>query len=81
MTEKLQGSTYTCYNGKYEVVLNTYQTELLSRLLSGDIHSKKLTELRSNARRYGNLERSLELSTVNEVYKHEVKYGERKNTS
>lgn len=78
MLKNLQNNTYTCYNNKCEVDLSEYQIEVLSGLLSGEISRKKLTELRGNARRYRNLSKSIELSTVNEIYKYEEKYEEGK---
>ena len=73
MIENLQGNTYTCYNSKYEVLLSHYQVEVLEGLLSGSISRKKLSELRGNTRRYGNLEKSISLAIINEIYKHEAR--------
>lgn len=81
MIENLQDNTYTCYNSKYEVFLSPYQVEVLEGLLSGSISRKKLSELRGNTRRYGNLEKSISLAIINEIYKHEVKNGEKREES
>lgn len=76
MLKNSQDNTYTCYNTKY-AYLSEYQGELLKNLLSGKISCKKLAEMRSNTRRYGNLDKSIELAIVNEIYKYEVKNVER----
>lgn len=78
MAKNLQGNIYTCYNGKYDIVLTDYQVQILNKLLSGEICRKKFSELRSNTRRYNNLKKSIDLSTVNEVYKHEVRNAKKR---
>ncbi len=70
----LHNNQYTCYNGKYKERLSDFQVDILLKLLSGEITRQKLAELRGNARRYKNLKKSIELSTVNEIYKYEVKH-------
>ncbi|AUR91656.1 hypothetical protein NVP1161O_214 [Vibrio phage 1.161.O._10N.261.48.C5] len=78
MIKNSQDNTYTCYNIKY-IPLSEYQDGILKSLISGKISCKKLAEMRSNARRYGNLDKSIELAIVNEIYKYEVKNVERED--
>lgn len=49
--------------------LTKYQEEVLKGLLEGTITKEKFGSMRSNARRYGNLQRSVELAVVQEYYK------------
>lgn len=60
-----------------EVVLdlNEYQEGILSDLLSGNMDKCQFSSMRSNARRTGNIERSLELAAVFEIYKYRIKYA------
>lgn len=50
------------------------QRKLVDQLHSGKLTVFKINELRSNARRYGNLNRSIDLAVAYEVYKQESKY-------
>ncbi len=74
----LQKGTYTCYNGMYTLALTPYQQELLSALKIGSLSKEKFAQIRSNSRRYDNLVRSIELATVNEIYKYEVRNGKKR---
>lgn len=52
--------------------LSEYQQEILSGLLDGSVSKEKFGSMRSNARRYGNLQRSVDLAIVQEYYKFEI---------
>lgn len=49
--------------------LNEYQIEVLNKLVSGELTKTQFSTMRSAARRYNKLERSIELAVVFEVYK------------
>ena len=76
--DNLQKGTYTWYNGKYTQTLTSYQQEILLALKIESLSKEKFAQIRSNARRYNNLERSIELATVNEIYKYEVRNGKKR---
>lgn len=52
--------------------LTEYQQSVLSGLLDGSISKEKFGSMRSNSRRYGNLQRSVDLAIVQEYYKFEI---------
>lgn len=52
--------------------LTDYQQEILSGLLDGSISKDKFGSMRSNARRYSNLQRSVDLAIVQEYYKFKI---------
>ena len=54
-------------------MITSEQRSLASKLLSGQITKAKMNELRSNARRYGNLDLSIDLAVAYELYKYCVK--------
>lgn len=57
-------------------MFSDYQKDILSKLHSGELTKSQFNTLRSDARRYNKLERSIQLATLYEIYKYEVKYGE-----
>ena len=56
------------------------KTILVEKLLSGSVSTLKLTEMRSNARRYNNLPLSIALSEVYEIYKYRRKHEKERET-
>lgn len=52
--------------------LTEYQQSILSGLLDGSVSKEKFGSMRSNARRYGNLQRSVDLAIVQEYYKFKI---------
>lgn len=52
--------------------LTEYQQSVLSGLLDGSVSKEKFGSMRSNARRYGNLQRSVDLAIVQEYYKFKI---------
>lgn len=67
---------YKCYNKEVHLELNSYQEETLNKLLTGDLSKVQLANMRSNARRSKNLQRSIDLAVVFEIYKFEMQYAE-----
>jgi len=59
------------------MVLTDEQKDWLEKLLNGDLDKVQFSNMRSNARRSNNLERSVALAQVFEVYKQEVKNGKK----
>lgn len=55
------------------MILTEEQKSWLEKLLNGDLDKVQFSNLRSNARRSNNLERSIALAQVFEIYKQEVK--------
>ena len=54
------------------MTLTEYQHEVLIGLLNGSISKEKFGSMRSNARRYNNLQRSVDLAIVQEYYKFKI---------
>lgn len=59
--------------------LTQSQEELIEKLLSGELSKKTFADMRSNARRYNNLQLSIELAEVFETYKYRLKHAEERN--
>lgn len=53
--------------------LTSYQQEVLTGLLNNTISKDQFAQIRSNSRRYNNLQRSVDLAQVFEVYKQRIK--------
>lgn len=58
--------------------LTEEQENLVTQLLSGVLHKTRFSSMRSYARKIGDLERSIMLSEVFEVYKYRIKYAEKR---
>ncbi len=54
--------------------------EMVIELHEGSISKSKFNGMRSNSRNHGNLERSVFLACVYEIYKQEVKDGKKRET-